>query len=174
MRHIKFGEGDYDVTEKLIRELLTDANPSVKLPPATESIDMTPRSSQTPETYLSVGKVVNYGGNGKYDEGAATFAYPPTQAADSFALNGSWMLDYQGATATGENSSIRLNYHAKRVYIVAGGTGTLTVNRNGKSSEVTISGPPNLHEVAAAEDSGSGQLEVRVSQGLEVFSFTYG
>ena len=29
VRHIKFGEGDYDVTENLIRELLVDANPDV-------------------------------------------------------------------------------------------------------------------------------------------------
>ena len=174
VRHIKFGEGDYDVSEKLIRELLTDANPSVKLPPATEAIDQTPGPGQTPETYLSVGKVVNYGGSGDYDEGAATFAYPPSQAGDTFALNGPWALDYQGATATGDSSSIRLDYHAKKVYILAGGTGTLTVNGNGKSSAMTISGPPNVHEVAADGEAGPGQLEVRVSPGLQVFSFTYG
>ena len=29
VRHIKFGEGDYDVTENLIRQLLIDANPDV-------------------------------------------------------------------------------------------------------------------------------------------------
>ncbi|MDT5300641.1 MAG: hypothetical protein QOG79_3883, partial [Mycobacterium sp.] len=33
VRHIKFGEGDYDVTEDLIRQLLADANPGAKLPP---------------------------------------------------------------------------------------------------------------------------------------------
>ena len=47
VRHIKFGEGDHDVSEKLIRELLTDANPSVKLPAATEAIDQTPGPGQT-------------------------------------------------------------------------------------------------------------------------------
>ena len=89
-------------------------------------------------------------------------------------MNGPWALDYQGATATGDSSSIRLNYHAKKVYILAGGTGTLTVNGNGKSSARTISGPPNLDEVAADGEAGPGQLEVRVSPGLQVFSFTYG
>ncbi|MBV9514687.1 MAG: cytochrome c biogenesis protein DipZ [Mycobacteriaceae bacterium] len=174
VRHIKFGEGDYEVTEKLIRELLTDANQSVRLPSASELHDATPQSGQTPETYLSVGKVVNYVGAGRYDEGDATFTYPPSQAPDSFALSGPWKLDYQGATATGDTSSIRLNYHAKKVYILAGGIGMLTVNRNGASSTATISGPPNLHEIADAEESGAGQLEVRASPGLQVFSFTYG
>ena len=62
VRHIKFGEGDYDVTENLIRQLLTDANPDVQLAAPSESVDTTPPSGQTPETYLGVGKMVNYGG----------------------------------------------------------------------------------------------------------------
>ena len=174
VRHIKFGEGDYDVTERLIRELLTDANRSVKLPPATKTDDATPQAGQTPETYLSVGKVVNYGGTGQYEEGTATFGYPPTQPDDSFALSGSWMLDYQGATATSDTSSIRLNYHAKNVYIVAGGTGTLAVTQNGKTAIVPIGGPPNEHEISTSEKSGPGELEVQVGRGLQVYSFTYG
>ena len=32
VRHTKFGEGDYDSTEKLIRELLVDADPDIRLP----------------------------------------------------------------------------------------------------------------------------------------------
>jgi Thioredoxin like C-terminal domain len=63
---------------------------------------------------------------------------------------------------------------AKKVYIVAAGTGTLTVNRHGTTSTVTISGPPNLHEIAASDESAPGQLELRAGQGLQAFSFTYG
>ena len=69
VRHIKFGEGDYDVTEDLIRQLLTQANPGITLPPPSDFADTTPQSGQTPETYFSVGKVVNYGGPGIYDRG---------------------------------------------------------------------------------------------------------
>jgi hypothetical protein len=71
-------------------------------------------------------------------------------------------------------SKIRLNYHAKKVYIVAGGTGTLTVNGGGTTRTVTIGGPPNLHEIAEQDESAPGQLEVLVGKGLQVFSFTYG
>ena len=120
-----------------------------------------------------MGKVVNYGDTEKYDEGTAVFTYPPTQPADTFTLNGLWTLDYQGATAGTDTSEIRLNYHAENVYVVAGGTGTITVTRDGKSSTIPISGPPNSHQIAA-DESGTGQLEVRVSQGLQVFSITYG
>jgi hypothetical protein len=57
----------------------------------------------------------------------------------------------------------------KKVYIVAAGTGTLTVNRNGTTSTVTISGPPNLHEVPATDESAAGQLDVRPVKGCRSF-----
>jgi thiol-disulfide isomerase/thioredoxin len=174
VRHIKFGEGDYNVTENLIRQLMVGAHPGLKLPPPVDASDLTPRQQTTPETYFGVGKVVNYGGGGVYDEGTTTFDYPPNLAADRFALRGRWSLDYQGATANSDQSSIKLNYHATNVYIVAGGTGTLTVTRDGQSSTVPISGPPTSHQIVSGDHLQSGTLEVRPSQGLQVFSFTYG
>ena len=89
-------------------------------------------------------------------------------------MRGDWALDYQGATSQGPNSGIALNYHAKDVYIVAGGEGTLKVSRNGKASTVPISGPPTLHQIVDDPDVAQGQLEVAVPAGLQVFSFTYG
>lgn len=174
VRHIKFGEGDYDSTEKLIRQLLTDTEPRVKLPHPVDAPDTTPQAGLTPETYFGVGKVVNYGGVGTYDEGSATFDYPPTLAPDTFALCGPWALDYQGATAGSDNSAITLNYHATNVYIVIGGTGTLTVIRDGKQVTVAISGAPRAHQIVAGDQVAPGTLEVRPSKGLQVFSFTYG
>jgi hypothetical protein len=53
------------------------------------------------------------------------------------------------------------------VYVVAAGIGTQTVKRNGATSAVTISGPPNLHEMAASDESapavGSGPIKGRKS-----------
>ena len=174
VRHIKFGEGDYTTTENLIRQLLTEANPGIALPGPTDSADTTPDSDRTPETYLGVGKVVNYAGSGTYDAGTATFSYPAAQRDDSFALRGPWTLDYQGATAASDDSSIRLNYRAKAVYLVAGGTGTVTVLRDGKATTVPISGPPTLRQIVADDDVHSGAVEVRLSKGVQAFSFTYG
>jgi hypothetical protein len=174
VRHIKFGEGDYRVTENLIRRLLTRSDSTLRLPPPVDGTDFTPRQQTTPETYFGVGKVVNYGGRGLYDEGSASFDYPPTLAADSFALNGRWSLDYQGATAQSGQSTIRLNYHAQDVYAVLGGTGTLTVTRDGRSTTVPISGPPTSHQIVAGDHLEPATLEVHPSPGLQFYSFTYG
>ena len=174
VRHIKFGEGDYDVTEGLIRQLLSDANKGVDLPPATDGADTTPTTSLTPETYLSVGNVANYGGGGTYDQGEASFDLPDRLADDSFALKGRWALDYQGATAAEDGATIALNYHARNVFLLVGGTGNVTVTRDGKTTVIPVSGPPNTHQLVADDTAGVGHLDVSLGKGLQAFSFTYG
>ncbi|WP_066901415.1 cytochrome c biogenesis protein DipZ [Mycolicibacterium houstonense] len=173
VRHVKFGEGGYDNTERLIRELLMQAK-DTNLPAPVNAPDVTPTSVLTPETYLGVGKEINYAGPGTYDEGDARFAYPPSLPADSFGLQGPWRLDYQGATAQGADSAIKLSYRAADVYLVVGGTGTVTVVRGGETTTVPVSGPPTLRQIVSDRDVHRGEIEVRLSQGLQAFSFTYG
>jgi cytochrome c biogenesis protein CcdA/thiol-disulfide isomerase/thioredoxin len=173
IRHIKFGEGDYANTEKLIRQLLSDGDAS-ELPAATERADTTPTTATTPETYFSVGKVVNYGGTGVYDEGTHTYDYPAQLADDTFALRGPWAVDYQGVTAQSDDAAIKLNYHARNIYLVVGGTGTVRVTRDGATTEIPVSGPPNMRQIVADDADGAGTVEVSLSKGLQAFSFTYG
>jgi thiol-disulfide isomerase/thioredoxin len=172
VRHVKFGEGGYDDTEKLIRQLLSESDKN--LPPAVEAQDTTPTEQLTPETYFSVGKVVNYSGVGDYQEGTRIYALPAQLPADSFALRGTWAVDYQGVTAQGDDNAIALNYHARNVYMVVGGTGTVTVTKDGKTTTMPVSGPPNMRQLVADDQDGAGSLEVSLSKGLQAFSFTYG
>ncbi|BBZ46031.1 cytochrome c biogenesis protein DipZ [Mycobacterium parmense] len=174
VRHTKFGEGDYDGTEKLIRQLLVDANPNLHLPAAVNGVDTTPRSKLTPETYLGVDRASNYAGNVPYQAGTATFDYPASVPADRFALRGQWTLDDQGATAAGDDAAIRLNYTGKDVYAVVGGTGTITVTRGGNTTTTVVGGAPTLHQIVADPTARRDQLDMRVSKGLQVFSFTFG
>ncbi len=174
VRHVSFGEGDYNGTEKLIRQLITSARPGAALPPPVDAPDTTPPLGLTPETYFGVGKVVNYAGGGVYDKGQANFTFPAALPNDTFALQGPWTLDYQGATAGSDTAGIKLNYYAKNVYVVVGGTGSLTVTRDGKTTTVPVSGPPTAHQIVTGDDLARGLLDVRLSKGLQVFSFTYG
>lgn len=176
VRHIKFGEGGYQNTEKLIRELLLEANPDAVLPAATEVADDTPESgSTTPETYLSLGKVQNFGGTEKYASGANDYSFPKTLADDSFALDGNWTLDFQNATPTDKDARIKLNYTASEVRMVLGGTGTVTVKVDGKTQVIRVSGTPNSYSIIPKGDTISkGTLEVTVSPGVEAYSFTFG
>ncbi|SPM33085.1 DipZ protein [Mycobacterium rhizamassiliense] len=174
VRHTKFGEGDYGGTESLIRQLLVDANPNTRLPAAVNGADTTPQTMLTPETYLTPDRAGNYGGDGGYKAASGDFSFPAQLANDKFALRGRWTLDDQGATAESDDAAMRLNYTAKDVYVVVGGTGSLTVTRDGKTTTTPIGGPPTLHQIVDDPAAHRDQLDMQVSKGLQVFSFTYG
>jgi cytochrome c biogenesis protein CcdA/thiol-disulfide isomerase/thioredoxin len=175
VRHIQFGEGDYSTTESLIRQLLTDANPNVKLPKATELADTTPKSgSTTPETYLSLGKVQNYGGTDTYGSGVQSFSAPSGQKANTFALNGKWDVSFDGIQPKSTSSSIRLKYHAGQVRMVLSGSGTVTYLLDGVKKTVKVSGTPRSYELLKTASDKTGTLNVTVSPGVTAFSFTFG
>ena len=50
----------------------------------------------------------------------------------------------------------------------------MTVIRDGKTTTVPLSGPPTSHQLVAGDHVQRGSLEVRLSEGLQAFSFTYG
>lgn len=175
VRHVKFGEGGYQTTEKLIRELLQQADPSVRLPaPVEESDDGPAVGATTPETYLGVTKKVNYGGTEPYKAGRGVYTVPASQPADSFALSGSWDVGTQSITPAGNGSLIFLDYHAKQVYIVVSGEGSLEVVRGGTTTSVAVSGTPTLYQIVDDAEIREGKLEVRVPQGIQAYSFTFG
>ena len=124
IRHISIGEGDYGGEEQLIRQLLSAAHPGIALPRATDVPDTTPDdAAQTPETYLGAERQQGYHGGTPYATGQ--FAPPATVPANSFALAGPWTIGQESITA-GKGAGITLAFHASKVYLDVGGTGTLT------------------------------------------------
>jgi cytochrome c biogenesis protein CcdA/thiol-disulfide isomerase/thioredoxin len=175
VRHIKFGEGDYGTTEKLIRQLLTDANADVRLPAATELADDTPAVGDiTRETYLGSTKRVNFAGTETYTTGEKSFQFPDNQATDSFALSGQWTLTSQNITPTGGSGQIKLNYRAEEVRMVLSGKGTVTVENNGTTKTIEVDGTPNSYQVLATQQVEGGSLTATVGTGVQAFSFTFG
>ncbi|WP_137846113.1 cytochrome c biogenesis protein DipZ [Microbacterium sp. 2FI] len=177
VRHIAFGEGNYAATEKLIRELLQDAKPGIALPGETAVDDETPESgTRTRETFLGSAKDVNFGGDEQYRAGEGTYRFPSDQPADSFALDGDWRLETQYATPAGdEGGSIRLDYRATEVRMVLAGAGEVEVTRDDGSTEtIAVDGTPRSYAVVEGGDGERGVLEVEVSPGVEVYSFTFG
>ncbi|WP_426515580.1 cytochrome c biogenesis protein DipZ [Diaminobutyricibacter sp. McL0618] len=174
VRNIQFGEGNYAQTEGLIRQLLQQANPSTSLPAATDLADTTPQTSKiTRETYLGYTKASNFGGGVPYTSGAAEFALPAKQPANSFALQGGWDVGTQSITPSADAASIRLDYSAKVVQIVLSGTGDVQIERNGKTTTVHVDGVPNGRTLVS-DGSGAGTLTVRIPKGVQAYSFTFG
>ncbi|HWK91699.1 MAG TPA: cytochrome c biogenesis protein CcdA [Luteimicrobium sp.] len=174
VRHIRFGEGGYSDTEKLVRQLLTAADPGVSLPALTDVKDTTPSSGLTPETYLSVGKATQYRGSPRFSAGTHGFTPTADQPADSFSLGGRWTLDQQGARPASGTGDVRLAYRARDVYVVLGGTGTVTADVDGHRTAIDVSGAPTLHRVLGGSSRAQGTLDLHVPRGVTVYSFTFG
>ena len=83
-------------------------------------------------------------------------------------MEGDWTIDRENITA-GDNATIRLNYRAALVQAVVSGSGT--IKANGKEFTVTDDGTVNLLDVEKAQ---AGILEIEVSPGLSLYSFTFG
>ena len=172
IRHVSIGEGDYPQEEQLIRQLLSAAHPGIALPKATDVPDTTPDDAdQSPETYLGAEREQGYAGNDSYATGQ--FTAPGALATNSFALAGAWTIGQQSITA-GKGAGITLAYHASYVYLDVGGTGTLTVSAGGASKVIRVSGAPDIYTVATEQPASNGTVTIKLSPGLQAYSFTFG
>jgi thiol-disulfide isomerase/thioredoxin len=175
IRHVLLGEGHYDTTESLIRQLLTDAKPGVTLPAATNVPDQTPTTSSTHETYLSFQHTpLHSSGPAPQAPGSVTYHYPANVEPDTFALSGTWDAAPQSITA-GPGAELQVNYQAKKVHLVAGGRGTLTVRRNGQPviSLPVNAGAPTLYTLVDQPDVQRATITVTPTPGISVYSFTF-
>ena len=172
IRHVSIGEGDYPQEEQLIRQLLSAAHPGIALPKATDVPDTTPDDAdQSPETYLGAEREQGYAGNDSYATGQ--FTAPGALTTNSFALAGAWTIGQQSITA-GKGAGITLAYHASYVYLDVGGTGTLTVSAGGASKVIRVSGAPDIYTVATEQPASNGTVTIKLSPGLQAYSFTFG
>jgi cytochrome c biogenesis protein CcdA/thiol-disulfide isomerase/thioredoxin len=178
VRHIRFGEGGYENTERLVRELLADASPGVALPEPTSVGDATPQDETTPETYFSVKRVGNYSGEPRYAAGEQEFRLTEAQPQDTFSLGGTWDVDFQGATAVSDDARVRLAYRSTDVFAVLGGEGTVTarVTTDGRTTEreVDVSGNPTLYPLLEGDGPTEGLVELDVPPDVQVFTATFG
>jgi cytochrome c biogenesis protein CcdA/thiol-disulfide isomerase/thioredoxin len=178
VRHISFGEGDYSGTEKLIRQLLTSANPSVTLPHATEVKDTTPTNTLTPETYLGSERApqTSFSSPGGYQNGTASYTFPSgSLGQNDYAFNGAWTIGAESITASKGPAEIRLHYEGAHVYLNVGGTGTLTVTDSAGTRTIPVSGPPDIRDVLKPGGGyRNGTVTITLSRGLTAYSFTFG
>ena len=177
VRHVKFGEGDYDGTESLIRQLLTQANPQTVLPQPTGANvpAVFGGGPTTPETYLGSGRSDSFAGNEPLAAGTATHQFPTRLPADGYALSGRWQGGTQNITADGADSAIEINYQATNIFAVLGGAGTATVSENGRVvSTFATDDQPRLYTLHQNAANVRATLTVRVSRGVQAYTFTFG
>ena len=184
--YTQFGEGDYDVTENNIRFLLglkgqgglVQGEQSYLLP------------DQTPETYLGYKRAQSYGGKERIMHDVShTYRAPGFLVENHWALGGKWQVESDKIVASGKDAVLRLNFKARKVYLVLGTAGSkplhITVKLNGEvvggnagndapAGIVTV-GRNTLYELINQKTLKNSLLEIQSQEpGLEAYAFTFG
>jgi len=172
-----FGEGEYDITENNIRHLLNISDPS------TTEIHEQPSSSldQTPETYLGYARSRQFASPEMISKDQSTaYTFPTHLEENAWALQGQWKITADRIISMQNNASIKINFYAKKVYIVMGNANAQKINikimLNGKIiNDSMMVNKHALYPVVSLGQSSQGMLQIiSSSPGLEIYTFTFG
>lgn len=171
IRYTHFGEGEYEQTETAIRQLLVEAGAAI-----TENMldlpDETPQFTQTPETYLGLGRMDRFASPESPTNIDQTFTFPADLALHNFAYSGSWYLQSQYAEA-GVGAQLRIHFKAADVFLVitpAEAGDTITVN-----GETITLDTDRLYQLYSNASVVDDELTITFNDpGTQVFAFTFG
>ena len=196
VRYHHFGEGDYAMSERVVRQLLAEAGHA----PAGTMTEVAASGTQaaaafneirSPETYLGYARsdrLVSPGG--LLHDQEKTYTGAPL-ALNDWSLEGRWQVGRQSARALTAGAKIAFRFHARDLHLVLGSTTGKPVR-----FRVTIDGlaPGADAGVDVKSDGSGGVTEQRLYQlirqkgpvadrtfsitfldpGIEAFSFTFG
>jgi thiol-disulfide isomerase/thioredoxin len=125
IRHQHFGEGGYERSEQVIRQLLADAG-AVDVPPHVAPVDAQGIEApadwddlRSPETYLGLARAEGFvsPGGGVLDQ-PRVYVVPPHLHVNEWALTGNWTLGREDAVLNQANGRIDLRFHARDLNLI--------------------------------------------------------
>jgi cytochrome c biogenesis protein CcdA/thiol-disulfide isomerase/thioredoxin len=122
-----FGEGSYDESETIIRQLLTEAGftdlPAAGIEAARAGVLAAPDEAhdQSPETYIGYRRAENFSSVGGFaQDRPKVYALPEAFALNQWALAGSWAVDPEKAVLTAAPGRIVFRFFARDLHLVVG------------------------------------------------------
>jgi thiol-disulfide isomerase/thioredoxin len=199
IRHHKFGEGDYEQSERIIQQLLAEAGRGGT---GQELVSVDGRgleaaadwgSLKTPENYLGYDRTENFASpGGAVLEQRRVYAAPARLKLNHWALSGDWTVGKQAIALNKAGGQIVYRFHSRDLHLVMGPAAPGTSVR----FRVLIDGkPPGAAHGSDVDEQGYGRAgEQRLYQlirqsgpiadrefeiefldsGVEAFAFTFG
>jgi cytochrome c biogenesis protein CcdA/thiol-disulfide isomerase/thioredoxin len=199
IRHHHFGEGAYDQSEQVIRQLLAEAG---QAPAAGDLVKVEAQGAQaaadsanvkSPETYIGYGRAENFASaGGLVQRKPHAYAVPGQLQANQWALGGDWTVGEQSAVLGKAQGRIAYRFHARDLHLVLGSA----YDGRPVRIKVTIDGkPPGEDHGMDVDAQGLGTIDgqrlyqlVRqrgevadrrfeiefLDPGAEAFAFTFG
>ena len=174
VRQVHYGEGNYAETESLVRQLLQQAQSSGLPAAAQQPADATVTAGATPETYLGYDRLERSANHSIHPDAVTDYPAPDNVAPNQVGFSGNWLVA-AGSAQAGKGAQLLLNFHARDVYLVLGGTGTVGVDVGGHPRPaVQVTGSPKLYTILKSADPASGLLRLTVPEGIQAYAFTFG
>ncbi len=173
VRAAHFGEGEYGKTETNVRRLLAEGG---ALPQATsQPADETPTGLLTPETYLGARRLddARYTGTPVVANKQTSYRLGRRLPPSFISYGGSWTIGPEAAVA-GANARLRLSFHARHVFVVLGGRGTVEALVDGRRVRSLDVRQYKLYTAVSAPALSDGVLELRFAPGVRAYAFTFG
>ncbi|HEX6741053.1 MAG TPA: cytochrome c biogenesis protein DipZ [Sphingomicrobium sp.] len=197
IRYHHFGEGDYEGSERVIRQLLAEAGRApkdggmVRASATGAEAAAAIRDIQSPETYVGYARAENFASpGGLARDQLKTYASAPLEL-NGWAFEGPWLDRRQSAVALAPGAKLSFRFHARDLHLVLGAAGGKPVR-----FRVTLDGrPPSGDAGGDVSADGSGMVKgqrlyqlVRqkgpirdrtftitfLDPGAEAFAFTFG
>jgi len=173
VRQVHYGEGSYDQTEALIRDLLDQKGSNVTPVAAEGAVTPVTMAGTTPETYLGSERANAYANPDLVAGSTHTYEAPTAIPPNGVALDGEWTIGPESITA-GDGARLQLRYTANRVFLVLGGEGSIDVTVDGKTARtIDVHGSPTLYTLDKAARADA-LLTVTASPGVAAYAFTFG
>jgi thiol-disulfide isomerase/thioredoxin len=199
IRHHRFGEGDYEMSEMILQQLLTEAGSSgighelVSVDPGGVEAAADWANLQSPENYLGYERTENFASpDGAVLDTPHVYAAPTRLRLNHWALAGNWTVHRQAVALHRAGGRIVYRFHARDLHLVMGPAAPETPVR----FRVLIDGqPPGAAHGTDIDDQGNGTVtEPRLHQlirqpgpvtertfevvfldpGVQAYAFTFG
>jgi thiol-disulfide isomerase/thioredoxin len=162
IRHHRFGEGDYEMSEMVLQQLLTEAG-SAGADQELTSVDARGvevaadwASLRSPENYLGYERTDNFvAPNGSILDTSYAYAAPTRLGLSHWALSGDWTVHRQAIVLNQAGGRILYRFHARDLHLVMapttpGGLIRFRVHLDGE--------PPGAAHGSDVDDQGNGTL----------------
>jgi cytochrome c biogenesis protein CcdA/thiol-disulfide isomerase/thioredoxin len=199
IRHHHFGEGEYDDSERIIKQLLHEAGAKDLTPGLADVSAQGVQAAASnmyqvsPETYVGYGRAANFSSpEGVAKDQPAKYTVPAMLSADQWALGGSWTVTSEGALLQQPHGKIVYRFNGRDLHLVLGPskdgrTARFKVLLDGaapgdnKGADISADGAGMVIEqrlyqlIRLAHPGAEHTVEVDFQDaGVEAFAFTFG
>jgi thiol-disulfide isomerase/thioredoxin len=161
IRHHVFGEGDYDLSERVIRRLLEEAGsdaddrPLVSVAPDGVEAPADWPDLRTRETYLGSDRGSDFASPEPTTHGRRRYTAPSALRPGQWALDGSWTVGSEAVVLDEPAGRIAFRFHARDLHLVMG---PVTRGASGRFRVHLDGRPPGGARGGDVDDAGYGEL----------------